>query len=108
MTSDERRPSTIMTTNPYIEITDTSLDTRSEEKRADCTPTPTLDDMLTWKPYSPKSTRHRMNTETQYADTEVEELMNMLRETESLEEQGDILQYLVRLKNIRIKEFIRQ
>ena len=35
-----------------------------------------------------------MNSETQYADTEVEELMAMLRETESLEEQGDILQYL--------------
>ncbi|KDR24269.1 probable phosphorylase b kinase regulatory subunit alpha isoform X2 [Zootermopsis nevadensis] len=32
---------------------------------------------------------------TQYADTEVEELLTMLRETEHLEEQGDILQYLV-------------
>uniref|UniRef100_A0A1L8E243 Phosphorylase b kinase regulatory subunit n=1 Tax=Nyssomyia neivai TaxID=330878 RepID=A0A1L8E243_9DIPT len=30
-----------------------------------------------------------------FADTEVEELLAMLRETESLEEQGDILQYLV-------------
>lgn len=39
--------------------------------------------------------RHRTNTETQYADTEVEELFAMLRESESLEEQGDILQYLV-------------
>jgi phosphorylase kinase alpha/beta subunit len=39
---------------------------------------------------------YRMNTEaTQYADTEVEELLTMLRETEHLEEQGDILQYLV-------------
>ncbi|KAG8238505.1 hypothetical protein J437_LFUL017804, partial [Ladona fulva] len=34
-------------------------------------------------------------SETQYADTEVEELLIMLRETENLEEQGDILQYLV-------------
>lgn len=37
--------------------------------------------------------RHR--TETNFADTEVEELIAMLRETENLEEQGDILQYLV-------------
>ena len=39
---------------------------------------------------------YRMTTEaTQYADTEVEELLTMLRESEHLEEQGDILQYLV-------------
>lgn len=37
--------------------------------------------------------RHR--PETNFADTEVEELIAMLRETENLEEQGDILQYLV-------------
>ncbi|GJQ67280.1 hypothetical protein Trydic_g8181 [Trypoxylus dichotomus] len=37
--------------------------------------------------------RHRTNIE--YADTEVEELFAMLRESDSLEEQGDILQYLV-------------
>lgn len=98
MASEERRPSTVLTTNPFIEITDTSLNIKSEEKRAERTPSPTLDDMLAWKPYSPKTTRHRMNADTQYADTEVEELMNMLRETESLEEQGDILQYLVRFK----------
>lgn len=39
--------------------------------------------------------RLRVNTEAQYADTEVEELLTMLRESEHLEEQGDILQYLV-------------
>ncbi|KAJ9596970.1 hypothetical protein L9F63_012000, partial [Diploptera punctata] len=40
--------------------------------------------------------RIRLTSETQqYADTEVEELLTMLRETEHLEEQGDILQYLV-------------
>lgn len=38
---------------------------------------------------------HRLISEGQYADTEVEELLTMLRETENLEEQGDILQYLV-------------
>ncbi|KAF4523628.1 hypothetical protein B566_EDAN010137 [Ephemera danica] len=38
---------------------------------------------------------HRLTTDAQYADTEVEELLTMLRETEHLEEQGDILQYLV-------------
>lgn len=43
----------------------------------------------------PGSTRTRTNTDTNFADTEVEELIAMLRETENLEEQGDILQYLV-------------
>ncbi|VEN63546.1 unnamed protein product [Callosobruchus maculatus] len=44
--------------------------------------------------------RHRHQSEAQYADTEVEELFAMLRETESLEEQGDILQYLVDTKGL--------
>ncbi|CAH0561386.1 unnamed protein product [Brassicogethes aeneus] len=44
--------------------------------------------------------RHKANSETQYADTEVEELFAMLRETESLDEQGDILQYLVDSKGL--------
>lgn len=39
--------------------------------------------------------RTRPATENNFADTEVEELIAMLRETENLEEQGDILQYLV-------------
>uniref|UniRef100_A0A2M4BAB8 Phosphorylase b kinase regulatory subunit n=1 Tax=Anopheles marajoara TaxID=58244 RepID=A0A2M4BAB8_9DIPT len=39
--------------------------------------------------------RHRPTTETNFENTEVEELIAMLRETESLEEQGDILQHLV-------------
>lgn len=39
--------------------------------------------------------RNRTTTETNFAETEVEELIAMLRETENLEEQGDILQYLV-------------
>lgn len=43
--------------------------------------------------------RHRNISEGQsYADTEVEELFAMLRDSESLEEQGDILQYLVDAK----------
>lgn len=37
----------------------------------------------------------RSRPESNFADTEVEELISMLRETENLEEQGDILQYLV-------------
>lgn len=40
-------------------------------------------------------TRTRTTTDNNFADTEVEELIAMLRETENLEEQGDILQYLV-------------
>lgn len=39
--------------------------------------------------------RARTTTDNNFADTEVEELIAMLRETENLEEQGDILQYLV-------------
>lgn len=39
--------------------------------------------------------RNRNSGENNFADTEVEELIAMLRETENLEEQGDILQYLV-------------
>lgn len=38
--------------------------------------------------------RHRGVTEN-FENTEVEELIAMLRETENLEDQGDILQYLV-------------
>lgn len=43
----------------------------------------------------PTVMRHRLNSEANFADTEVDELIAMLRETENLEEQGDILQYLV-------------
>lgn len=42
-------------------------------------------------PASVRPSRNDMN----FADTDVEELIAMLRETENLEEQGDILQYLV-------------
>lgn len=43
----------------------------------------------------PTTSRHRIPNESNYENTEVEELIAILRETESLEEQGDILQYLV-------------
>ncbi|XP_017113221.1 probable phosphorylase b kinase regulatory subunit alpha isoform X10 [Drosophila elegans] len=43
----------------------------------------------------PKILIQRHRAETNFAETEVEELIAMLRETENLEEQGDILQYLV-------------
>ena len=45
--------------------------------------------------FSSEAVVRRLQSETQYADTEVEELLTMLRESEHLEEQGDILQYLV-------------
>lgn len=47
--------------------------------------------------------RQRCISETQYADTEVEELLTMLRETENLEEQGDILQYLADTQGLDYK-----
>ncbi|KAH8421122.1 hypothetical protein KR222_006730 [Zaprionus bogoriensis] len=43
----------------------------------------------------PKILIQRHRADTNFVDTEVEELIAMLRETENLEEQGDILQYLV-------------
>ncbi|XP_076389191.1 putative phosphorylase b kinase regulatory subunit alpha isoform X1 [Megachile rotundata] len=94
MAGEDRRPSTILNTNPFIEVTDTTLTPNTAPlATVDRTPSPT-DDILSWT-NSPKLHRHRGIGETQYADTEVEELLSMLRETESLEEQGDILQYLV-------------
>lgn len=46
----------------------------------------------------PAIVRHRTSSDSQnmaYAEQEMDELLNMLRETENLDEQGDILQYLV-------------
>ncbi|XP_076243020.1 putative phosphorylase b kinase regulatory subunit alpha isoform X2 [Calliopsis andreniformis] len=94
MAGEERRPSTILNTNPFIEVTDTTLASNvAQPTHIDRTPSPT-DEILSWT-NCVKLPRHRAVGETQYADTEVEELLTMLRETESLEEQGDILQYLV-------------
>ncbi|XP_013185837.1 probable phosphorylase b kinase regulatory subunit alpha isoform X1 [Amyelois transitella] len=39
--------------------------------------------------------RNASESQNMYAETETDELLAMLRETESLDEQGDILQYLV-------------
>ncbi|XP_043793431.1 probable phosphorylase b kinase regulatory subunit alpha isoform X3 [Apis laboriosa] len=77
-----------------VELTDTTLTSNPMQSTSmDRIPSPT-NELLSWT-NSPKLHRHRGINETQYADTEVEELLTMLRETESLEEQGDILQYLV-------------
>ncbi|KAK0159634.1 hypothetical protein PV327_010728 [Microctonus hyperodae] len=97
MTGDDRRSSSGL--NPFIEVTDASLlltPSNSVLDRDKRTPSPdtTNDDLMPWK-MSTKPHRPRHTSEAQYADTEVEELLAMLRETESLEEQGDILQYLV-------------
>ncbi|XP_035742135.1 probable phosphorylase b kinase regulatory subunit alpha isoform X3 [Vespa mandarinia] len=76
-----------------IELTDTTLTPNSTQSvHTDRTPSPTED--IPWKTTG-KGHKSRTISDTQYADTEVEELLTMLRETESLEEQGDILQYLV-------------
>lgn len=93
MAGEERRYSTVLTINPFIEVTDTTMSPSvSQPILTERTPSPT-DELLSWK-NSPK-TKHRNISETQYAETEIEELLSMLRETESLEEQGDILQYIV-------------
>lgn len=101
MSGEDRRVSVVYTSNPFIEITDTTVSAQSSSppaRQPTRTPSPT-DEILPWK-QTAKSHRHRLASETQYADTEVEELLAMLRETESLEEQGDILQYLVRLRRL--------
>ncbi|XP_018360709.1 PREDICTED: probable phosphorylase b kinase regulatory subunit alpha isoform X1 [Trachymyrmex cornetzi] len=98
MAGEDRRHSTILITNPFIEVTDTTLSINATQPvTIERTPSPT-DELLSWK-NSPK-TKHRTISETQYAETEVEELLSMLRETESLEEQGDILQYIVDSKGL--------
>ncbi|XP_011702817.1 PREDICTED: probable phosphorylase b kinase regulatory subunit alpha isoform X2 [Wasmannia auropunctata] len=98
MAGEDRRHSTILIANPFIEVTDTTLSLNATQPVAiERTPSPT-DELLSWK-NSPK-TKHRTISETQYAETEVEELLSMLRETESLEEQGDILQYIVDSKGL--------
>jgi len=91
MAGEDRRHSTVLITNPFIEVTDTTLSLNTTQPvTIERTPSPT-DELLSWK----NSTKIKHRTETQYAEAEVEELLSMLRETESLEEQGDILQYIV-------------
>ncbi|XP_011341323.1 probable phosphorylase b kinase regulatory subunit alpha isoform X1 [Ooceraea biroi] len=98
MAGEERRYSTVLTLSPFIEVTDTTMSPSvSQPVTVERTPSPT-DELLSWK-NSPK-TKHRTISETQYAETEIEELLSMLRETESLEEQGDILQYIVDSKGL--------
>ncbi|XP_071629403.1 probable phosphorylase b kinase regulatory subunit alpha isoform X3 [Temnothorax longispinosus] len=81
-----------------VELTDTTLSLNATQPvTIERTPSPT-DELLSWK-NSPK-TKHRAISEGQYAETEVEELLSMLRETESLEEQGDILQFIVDSKGL--------
>nr|XP_050853874.1 probable phosphorylase b kinase regulatory subunit alpha isoform X1 [Vespula vulgaris] len=93
MAGEDRRPSANLNLNPFIEVTDTTLIPNSTQPvHTDRTPSPTED--MPWKTTG-KGHKSRSISDTQYADTEVEELLTMLRETESLEEQGDILQYLV-------------
>nr|CAD7202451.1 unnamed protein product [Timema douglasi] len=82
---DDRRPSLVLPSQVLTDIDPLArLSARS--------PSPE-DTMPLWK--QGNSSRQRHTSETQYATTEVEELLGMLRETEQLEEQGDILQYLV-------------
>ncbi|CAH2063468.1 unnamed protein product, partial [Iphiclides podalirius] len=60
------------------------------------TPSPPKDEGAVSK--TPPVVRNRTTSESQglvYAEQETDELIAMLRETESLDEQGDILQYLV-------------
>ncbi|XP_063231052.1 probable phosphorylase b kinase regulatory subunit alpha [Bacillus rossius redtenbacheri] len=78
--ADDRRPSLILQASSLLQ---------DDQGRS-----PSPEDLLpAWR--QPAAPRTRCVSETQYADTEVDELLAMLRESEQLEEQGDILQYLV-------------
>ena len=58
----------------------------------------------------PPPRHHRGQSDTNFENTEVEELLAMLRETENLEDQGDILQYLVDTQGLDFNtgEYYRQ
>ncbi|CAH1964743.1 unnamed protein product [Acanthoscelides obtectus] len=89
----ERRGSMFFTSN-QLDVVDHSKDMRS--------PSPEEPNREFRKRETPAVTisKYRQQSDSQYADTEVEELFAMLRESEALEEQGDILQYLVDTKGL--------
>lgn len=78
-----RAVSPIQSLSPDVETNDYSP---SVEPRS---PSPEKEEP--WVTY----TRHRTQSDAQYEHTEVEELLHMLRDSESLEEQGDILHFLM-------------
>jgi phosphorylase kinase alpha/beta subunit len=98
----ERRLS-VAVTPLWLDSSNTSIAPPSAAVEREVSPRPEPDDGLPpnkvqiQTPEVPRiqlPTRHRGATET-FENTEVEELIAMLRETENLEDQGDILQYLV-------------
>ncbi|XP_018331758.1 probable phosphorylase b kinase regulatory subunit alpha isoform X1 [Agrilus planipennis] len=105
-TNLERKGSVLIPTGSLLDIYDHSGPARSptpeEVRRESPQPdnvTKTSQNKLSSIPAITVA-RHRNNSDCQYADTEVEELFQMLRESESLEEQGDIFQYLVHSKGL--------
>ncbi|XP_030754514.1 probable phosphorylase b kinase regulatory subunit alpha [Sitophilus oryzae] len=91
----ERRGSIFFSSNVADAIDGQAIEIKSPEKIA-------KDNAETKKePPILSISRHKAQSESQtYADTEIEELFAMLRESESLDEQGDILQYLVASKGL--------
>ncbi|KAL0839448.1 hypothetical protein ABMA28_016161 [Loxostege sticticalis] len=59
------------------------------------TPSPPKEEGIVNKNITIVRNRQTSESQTMYAEQETDELIAMLRETESLDEQGDILQYLV-------------
>ncbi|XP_031338825.1 probable phosphorylase b kinase regulatory subunit alpha isoform X4 [Photinus pyralis] len=102
----ERKGSVYVPANAFLDVDHGSMMGRSpspDDARKDVPlePTPAAKLLLGQKDARLNSIgRNRNTSETHYADTEVDELFAMLRESEVLDEQGDILQYLVDTKGL--------
>lgn len=94
---DERRSSTV--TGPQLTSQPGELSPASTQVHR----SPSPEDLIPLWKHGSSVSRFRSGTELQYADTEVEELLTMLRESDHLEEQGDILQYLVDSQGLNYK-----
>jgi len=81
-----RAVSPVQSISPEVDVAGRHSSISSVEPR---TPSPDRDEP--WIMF----TRHRTQSDAQYEHTEVDELLHMLRDSDSLEEQGDILHFLV-------------
>ncbi|KAK5643763.1 hypothetical protein RI129_007608 [Pyrocoelia pectoralis] len=105
----ERKGSVYVPANAFLDVEHVNVQGRSpspDDARKEVPtiltiePTPAAKLLLGHSKDVRLNNRHKNNSEAQYADTEVDELFAMLRESEILEEQGDILQYLVDTKGL--------
>ncbi|KAK4887210.1 hypothetical protein RN001_003481 [Aquatica leii] len=104
----ERKGSVFVPAGGFLDVVDhsevrsPSPDVTVMQQFSNLEPSPTAKMLLGHSTKETRSnvSRHKNNSEATYADTEVDELFAMLRESEILDEQGDILQYLVDSKGL--------